>query len=253
MAVSDSLSDLTVTHDTLFAGVVRFTQPADGYRAPVDGLLLAAFAGGASRLAVDLGAGAGMVSLALLHRTRTPQVIAVERDPALAACLTRNLADNGLASRATPLVIDVLAAARSRRGSADLVVANPPFYTDATHTPARHERAHAARAGGHDRDPLADFVGAARALLGRGGRACFVWPANDLQRLLDRAAAVGLAARRVRAFHPTPDAPARRMLVECRPGRPGGLTIEPPLLQFDRDGRETGAYRDATRGDPTQS
>ncbi|MEI8257019.1 MAG: methyltransferase [Deltaproteobacteria bacterium] len=253
MAVSDSLSAVPVTHDTLFAGVVRFTQPADGYRAPVDGLLLAAFAGGAIRLAVDLGAGAGMVSLAMLHRTQTPHIIAVESDPALSACLVKNLADNDLTERGTALEIDVLAAARSRRGSADLVVANPPFYRDATHTPARHERAHAARAGKHDRDPLVDFVGAARALLGRGGRACFVWPANDLERFLARASSAGLAARRLRAFHPTPDAPARRVLLECRPGHPGGLTIEPPLIQFDRDGRESRAYRDATRGDATRS
>lgn len=243
--------DVPVTHDTLFAGVVRFTQPADGYRAPIDGLLLAAFAGGATRLAVDLGAGAGMVSLALLHRTSTPQIFAVESDPALAACLVKNLADNEVTARATALEIDVLAAARSRRGSADLVVANPPFYTDATHTRARDEHAHASRAGNRDRDALADFVSAARVLLGRGGRACFVWPANDLERLLARASATGLAARRLRAFHPTRDAPARRVLIECRPGQPGGLTIESPLIQFDDDGRETCAYRAATRGSKT--
>jgi tRNA1(Val) A37 N6-methylase TrmN6 len=248
VAVHDALSTTHLTtDDRLLGGTLHFTQPAEGYRAPVDGLLLADFARASQRVAVDLGAGAGMVTLALLARNRVPNVIAVEQDEVLAHCLARNIDANRFGPRAIALRDDVRAVAKSRRGCADLVVANPPYYTRDTHTPATHERARDARAGiVVSVDPLADFVIATRALLGRGGRACFVWPAQDLERLVSRAQQSGLAARRMRFFHPRSDGVARRVLVEFRPGRAGGLEIEAPLFQFDDAGNETTAFRRIT-------
>lgn len=246
MAVHDPLIPVPVTHDRLFGGAVHFTQPAEGYRAAVDGLLLATFAGRAQRFAVDLGAGAGMITLALLARQFAPHVLAVEPDDAYHACLAHNVAANGFDERTTLVKHDARSIARARRGCADLVVANPPFYDATTHTPPRDEHAQRARSGMAPRDPLAEFVIASRTLLGRAGRACLVWPAHDLQRLLDRAQASGLAARRMRSFHASADAPARRVLVEFRPGRPGGLAIEPPWIQFDAGGHETPAFRAIT-------
>ncbi|HEY2516385.1 MAG TPA: hypothetical protein VGI39_36190, partial [Polyangiaceae bacterium] len=60
-----------MTNDTLFGGRVQLAQPGrgEGYRVNVDAILLADFARRAprARAAVDLGAGVGAVSLALLH------------------------------------------------------------------------------------------------------------------------------------------------------------------------------------------
>jgi tRNA1(Val) A37 N6-methylase TrmN6 len=249
VAVHDALNTAPVTtDDRLLGGRLHFTQPAEGYRAPIDGLLLADFAPASRRLAIDLGAGAGMITLALLARDRAAHVIAVERDDVLASCLARNVESNGFTERATVLRDHVRSVARSRRGSADLVVANPPFYAPETHTPATHPRARGARSGDDSHDPLADFVIAARALLGRAGRVCFVWPALDLERLLARTRQSGLAARRMRFFPPRLDGEARRVLVEFRPGRVGNLAIEQPLFQFDEAGGETRAFRRITRG-----
>src|SRR5262249_14264343 len=63
------VTDDKVTKDALFRGRLTLWQPAKGagYRANVDAILLAAFAGaGKVRAAVDLGAGAGAVGLTLL-------------------------------------------------------------------------------------------------------------------------------------------------------------------------------------------
>lgn len=235
-AAVDACESLPTSVDRLFRGRLVFEQPAAGYRAAIDGLLLAAFAGRAQRAAVDLGAGAGMVSLALLAREAAPLLVAVERDEAVAALLRRNIEANGLASRATVVVSDVEACAQARRGSADLVVANPPFWSEAHATPAQSAGARAARVGPGSDGALPAFVRAARALLARGGRACFVWPAADLAALLDAARASGLHAKRMRFVHPLPDRAASRVLTELKAGRAGGLLVEPPLMLCDRPG-----------------
>ncbi len=230
-----------VTEGTLFDGSVRFSQFSSGYRAAVDGLLLAYFARpvpvNASltppirpRLAVDLGAGARMVSLGLLAHERAARVLAIESHAPTAALLARNLADNAWSERATVAVGSVDVIARSFRGGADLVLANPPYFTRGSSTESHdsdHERAV------RSDDPLGPFVRAARMLLGRAARACFVFPSRDLEVLLSRLAAKDLHARRIVFVHPRTSEPASRVLVECSVGRAGGLVVDAPWILYD--------------------
>lgn len=227
------LSDapLPTTDGTLFDGTVRFTQPTVGYRAAIDGLLLAYFAASSKgKLAVDLGAGAGMVSLGLLKHERAQRLLAIEAHAPTAAVLARNFADNGWAERAQVSVGSVDVVARSFRGAADLVVANPPYFDRASGTAGAD--VHNERAVRAD-DPLGPFVRAARLLLGRGGRASFVFPARELEPLLARLASKDLHARRVAFVHPTHDEPASRVLLECSVGRAGGLVVEPSWALYE--------------------
>lgn len=247
------MSDSTgqVTEGTLFDGAVRFAQLTTGYRAAVDGLLLAHFAPrGRHKRAVDLGAGAGMVSLSLLAHEQVDRLLAIELHAPTAAVLAKNIADNGFAPRAQVMVGDVDVVARAFRGAADLVVANPPYFERARGTigldPA-NELAVRAEA------PLAPFVRAARLLLGRGGRACFVFPSRDLQSLLSDLASKGLYARRMAFVHPRRDEPANRVLIEASAGRPGGLHVEPAWVlhePVDNGARmeESALLRAVTRG-----
>lgn len=240
----------TTTEGTLFDGALHFAQPATGYRAAVDGLLLAYFAPSARRLAVDLGAGAGMISLALLAHGKASRVLAIEASPAVAAICAQNFARNGLSERGDVRVGRVEDVSRSFRGAADLVVANPPFYAESAAT--RGADADAERAL-RAPDPLGPFVRAGRSLLGRGGRMCVVFPARDLETLLAALASKDLHARRLVFVHPFAAATATRALVECSVGRPGGLQVEPPWVLYEQDGdqrRETALLRRVTRDRP---
>ena len=77
------------TRDAILGGKLTLVQPAHGlgYRMTQDAVLLAAFAceGPAAELAVDLGAGAGGVGLAVLQQRGAKRVVFVEIDPALLA------------------------------------------------------------------------------------------------------------------------------------------------------------------------
>jgi len=77
---------------------------------------------------------------------------------------------------------------------------------------------------------LGDVLKAARRLLEGKGRLATIYPAERLTDLLARMRGIGLEPKRLRAVHPSLDAPAKLVLVEgvCD-GRPG-LEILPPLV-----------------------
>lgn len=227
---------LISTDDAIFGGAVVLSQPArgHGYRANVDAILLAAFAtrGRPARLAVDLGAGVGAVALALDHLGGARNVVLVERSAALASLAARNVAQNGLGARGRVVEAD-LAGGLARVASelvraADLVVANPPYVTT-----ARDERERGLAERWHARHgELAPFVRAAADALGARGRACFVYPAHALLDLFALARRAGLEPKRVRMVHGSADRPARVALVETTRGKPGGLCVEPALVEM---------------------
>lgn len=216
------------TRDALFDGRVALVQPARGrgYRVNADALLLADFAARRrARAAFDLGAGVGAVGLSLLHLDAAAHVTMIELDPQLADLARENAEANGWGARVTTVAGDVAVAARARRGAADLVVCNPPYVA-----PGRGRAPSAARARARS-GPLDVFLDAARALAGRRARVCFVYPANETTTLLAELRARGLEPKRLRAVHGREGAPARVVLVECAAGRPGGLVVEPPLVE----------------------
>lgn len=218
------------TRDTFHEGNLVLWQPARGagYRVNVDALHLAEFARRERPVghAVDLGSGVGAVGLSLLVTGAAARLTFVELDERLAELCGTNVSENGHAERARVLLGDV-AEDRffSDVPSAALVVANPPYIEPGRGRPSSpHLRG--AREG-----KLAPFVWRARTLLGRRGRACFVYPARELTQLVDIARETGLEAKRLRFVHATRDVPARVVLVELKPGKPGGLEVEPPLVE----------------------
>jgi tRNA1Val (adenine37-N6)-methyltransferase len=217
-----------VTTDALFAGALSLRQPRRGYRVNIDALLLAAFAAQARafRLAVDLGAGVGAVGLSLGFSGSAKRVVLLEREPELVVLARENLASNGLVGDAEVSDLERSGLPRELRQRADLVVCNPPFFPPRSGTPST--RARTARSGA-----LEPFVLAARAALaGPRARAAFCYPAAALGELFACAEAARLVPKRLRFVHARAGVPARLVLVELRSAKPGGLSVEPPLVEW---------------------
>src|SRR5262249_35406809 len=84
-----------VTDDAFLGGGLRVLQPNAGYRAGIDALLLAAAAPlrvGRQERVLDVGAGVGVVGLAVARRVPLCEVTLVEREPFLAELAQRNIA-----------------------------------------------------------------------------------------------------------------------------------------------------------------
>jgi tRNA1(Val) A37 N6-methylase TrmN6 len=231
----------SVTHDTLLDGAVPFTQPRSGYRVNADAVLLAAFArcGRRARLCVDLGAGVGAVSLMLGHYDAAQNVALVERDPVLAELARENLVRCSLRGSVTTCDLELAGLPRALVGAAELVVSNPPFFEEGEHRAPRSAAKRGARLGS-----VVPFLkAAARALEGGKARAAFVYPARALAELFDAAGQQGLVPKRLCLVHAFRDKPARVALVEFKKARPGGLVVEPPLVEWERPRESTREIR----------
>jgi tRNA1Val (adenine37-N6)-methyltransferase len=228
------------TRDTLFGGrLVLHQLPRGAYRTNVDALWLAAFAARKrpARLVVDLGAGVGPIGLALLRFDAARNALFAEKDPAARALLERNLEANELTLRATVFgAVEGLAALH--RGVADLAVCNPPYFTPGTGPEGPSPQRARARYA-----PLEGFLRAARSVLGTKGRACFVYPTQELPRFLAGLESVGLVPKRLRFVHARLDTEARVALVEAMAARPGGLRILPPFVEREGSGYSEEALR----------
>jgi tRNA1Val (adenine37-N6)-methyltransferase len=217
---------VATTTDTLLGGALRLLQPKSGYRVNVDSLLLVGFAGQRRvERVVDLGAGVGALGLLALTRGIARQAMLVEADPQLVTLAAENLLRGGFQGQAVQLD---LTRQKLRGPAAPLVLCNPPYFPPHSHRPARSVAKASARSG-----DVAPFLVAASAILARKtGRALFSYPAQQLPEFLAAAAGAALVAKRLRFVHARAEHAARLALVELRVARPGGLVVEPPLVEW---------------------
>jgi len=224
------------TCDAILGGRIQVIQPRSGYRFSIDSILLARFVSARSRDRVlELGAGTGVISLAIaaLHQRR--EIVALEIQPELVAMILRNAELNSVDSiRAIAADLRKLNIAKVPRESFDLVVANPPYRASKAGRVSPHEARRIARS--ESSATLEDFVAAASRYARRGGRAAFVFAADRSAELISVLREHRLEPKRIRFVHPYSDAPATAILIEARKNGGIEVAIEPPLILFDSPG-----------------
>lgn len=136
-----------VTHDAFLGGRLTIAQPAEGFRAGLDSVLLGAAVGHGAGELLDLGAGVGTAALVALTGHPALGATLVESDPDTAALAAGNVTANGFAARASVLVLDVTSSGRARAATGlksdryATVIANPPFFEAGTAPSARRAAA----------------------------------------------------------------------------------------------------------------
>lgn len=240
------------TRDAILRGRLMLWQPESGYRFSVDALLLAWFAHrgrpvGPHRVA-DLGAGCGVVGLAVALTRPEAEVTLVELQPRLAGLCADNAAGNALSDRMEVVEADLRRLKGVVPGDAfESVVANPPFRPAGS----GRESPHRERAVAHSEleVTLPEVVAAASRLLRARGLFCVVYPAERLPDLVAACEDNGLKPTRLLAVHPRPGEPARRILLEARKGSGAPLIIEAPLVVHRAPEAYTGEAARILEGD----
>jgi len=228
-----------VTHDAFLGGRVTVAQPAKGFRAGLDTVLLAAAVDPASRRVLELGAGAGIASICMLADLPGAGATLAERDPDMLALARKNAADNGCAERALFVEIDVAerGALRERAGLRPdhytSIIANPPFFDERAGTRAAGDQRGAARHMAED--GLERWVRTAAAHAAPGGEFIIVHTAEVLPKLL---AALGkrFGAITLLPVAPRPGQPASRILVRAIKGSRAPLRLMSALVMHGTAG-----------------
>lgn len=227
-----SVADARVTYDLFLNGAVTVIQPARGYRAGMDAVLIASalYASPGESLA-EAGCGAGAALLCAAHRLDGCSFTGFERDPAMVALARDGSAANGFTA------VDIRNHDVGERLAAlenvyDQSFANPPFFEPgAVRAPAEgRQAAYLAET------PLKAWILFLHHITRPGGRITLIHRAAALADLLEllnpRTGEI-----EVLPIRPSPGAPAHRILTRARKGlRRGPVTLYDGLALHETAG-----------------
>lgn len=209
-----------------------------------DGVLLGALAemppgAGEEPRALDIGTGTGLVALMVAQRFPRARVTAVEIDPGAAAQARDNCAASPFADRVAVVEAD---ANLLRTDACDLVVCNPPFFTEQLQCPdgRRNMARHAVGL------TFADVARIAASALAPGGRLAVVVPFDAAPRLAAAAAEHGLRPVRQTTVYSVRRKPPRRAICQFARGAIGHEVLCDELTLLAADGSRTCEYADLT-------
>jgi tRNA1Val (adenine37-N6)-methyltransferase len=225
------------TEDTLLGGRVRLRQPAVGFRAGLDAVLLAAFVPARpGERVLEAGCGTGAAFLCLAARVPGVQVAALEREPAMATLARANAATNG--ADATVTEGDVADTALARRlGAVDHALANPPYWPGGTAPPGAVRRA-----ATHESGPgLADWIGFLAAALRDRGTLNLVLPAARFDAGIAALRQAGCGSVVLLPVAPRAGQAAKRVLIRAHKAGRAPARLLPPFVLHEADGAFTAA------------
>jgi tRNA1(Val) A37 N6-methylase TrmN6 len=221
------------TEDSLLDGRVRLVQPAEGYRAAIDPVFLAAAVPARpGEVVLDAGSGVGAASLCLAARLVECRVVGIETQAPLVALARENIERNGVVGR-VDAVIGSLAAPPPRLapGSFHHVMTNPPFNEGGTPSP----HAGKAQANAEGTVDLKAWMKFCVNMLRPKGCLVVVHRADRLDDLL--AALHGRVGEiMVFPLWPKQGRAAKRVLLRARKGVGSPLTLLPGLVLHEEDG-----------------
>lgn len=222
-------------------GDLRLTEAADSLCVGTDAILCAAYMRSApSALAVEFGAGSGIISLLALKSGKFKHVSAVEIQASAAEICQKNVIENGFSDKMTVICRDIRDIDPSDHIGVSVVFSNPPYMRTDTGRPCTSDSANAAR---HELNgDIYDFCRAASRLLKTGGSFYTVYRPNRLPALLDALMQNRLSPKRMTFVHSDEFHAPSSVLIEARKDGGEDLFLTPPLI-IKKDNEETEAIK----------
>lgn len=243
---STSAPDGALTRDGFLGGRLTVLQPAKGYRAGIDAVLLAAAVRAEPGQSVlDLGCGAGVAALCLGARVPGLALSGLELQPDYADLARRNAAENGIAIAVHTGDLAAMPPAL-RQQNFDHVIANPPYYHARARTAATDTGRETAHAG---ETPLHGWIDAATRRLRPGGWLTMIQRATRLRDVLG-ACDERLGTLTVWPVQARIGQPAQLVLITARKGGRTPLTLRNPLILHEGSAHESDreSYTESLRG-----
>lgn len=225
------MSEAATTSDAFLGGKLEILQPAKGYRAGLDAVLLAAaaeIARGKESRVLDAGAGVGTAGLCLAARVHEARLTLLEIAAPLADLARQNVARNGLGSRVEVIEADLVARAGAHEamglspGSFEHIIANPPYLEEGRHRLPEDQVA--ATAFGMAADGIEQWARALTRLAAPGASLTLIHRTDALQVVLE-ALHGRFGALRVLPVYPRIGEASHRILIAGRKGSRAPLQL----------------------------
>lgn len=206
-----------------------------------DGVLLGAWADVEDDIRVlDIGTGAGIVALMVAQRNAQARVVALDIDVDAVAQARYNADSSPYAEQIECVCSDVAEYVSDEKF--DHIVSNPPYFTEATHSPCRARDV----ARSVESLPFDVLVSSAERLLRSGGRLTVVLPSESAS-LFRRVAFERLWLRRLCSVQTIEGNAPKRVLMEfVLVDEPIMPRCEELIIQH-RDGGYSAKYRELTK------
>ncbi|MDE6496020.1 MAG: methyltransferase [Duncaniella sp.] len=147
-----------------------------GMKVGTDGVLVGAWCGmtgdAMPQNVLDIGAGSGLISLMTAQRFPEAKVTGIEIAPDACADARNNIDKSPWHDRVTVIEGDITDVAQRPEGRWDLIVSNPPFFSETLHAP---DAARATARHGETFD-VTQLISLAPQLLTPNGSLCFIAP-----------------------------------------------------------------------------
>lgn len=205
----------------------------------MDAVLLSGFANvKKGEVALDLGTGTGIIPILLEAKTQGAHFTGLEIQPESADMAMRSVQYNGLEEKVSIVTGDIKdASKRFGASSFDVITTNPPYMigehgiknpTDAKAI-ARHEVL----------CNLDDIIRESARLLKPNGRFYMVHRPFRLAEIFAKMVEAKIEPKRMRLVYPYVDKEPNMVLIEGLRGGKSRLTVEKPLVVYEKDGKYT--------------
>lgn len=222
--------------DAFLNGKLKLLQPAFGYKAGVDAVLLAstvALEPNKEADVLDCGAGIGAVGLCVAVRCPQAQITLLEREDVLCTLAQKNILRNSLEKRVRVVKGDLTVSPENedfpplRAESFDYVLANPPYHKYGQSTQSKNKLKDVANT--MSGESLELWVKFAARIIRPGGRYTIIHKASEISDLPGLLKGK-FGSIRIQPIYSNIDEPAIRTIVDGRKGNKGELQILPPLI-----------------------
>jgi tRNA1Val (adenine37-N6)-methyltransferase len=217
------------------------TQHGVAHALGTDGVLLGAWADTRGRKRVlDIGTGTGIVALMLAQREPEALVTGIDIHPPSVRCARTNFEASPWAGRLEAREISLQELASAEQAQYDLIVSNPPFFSEATRSPDPE------RSLGRHTATLspAELAASVSALLSPSGHFCLILPVKEGRIFGEAAIFDRLYCNREVRVRTYPDRLAERLLMTF--SKDPGYYRREYLTLFDPTGGKTPEFRQMT-------